>query len=58
MVRQYVEKHGSITRAEAAELCRIAPPQAYRLLQRLVSQGLIVQSGARGRGVRYEIKPQ
>lgn len=58
MVRQYAEKHGSITRAQAAELCRISPPQAYRLLQKLVEKGVLRRSGTRGRGVRYEAKPR
>ncbi|MDW8138600.1 MAG: hypothetical protein RMK61_09195 [Bacteroidota bacterium] len=39
MMLQHVEPHGRITRREAAELCRLSPPQAYRLLQRLVHQG-------------------
>lgn len=56
MVLQYVEKHGSVSRAEAAGLCQLSPPQAYRLLQRLERQGLLSRSGARGRGVRYERK--
>jgi ATP-dependent DNA helicase RecG len=35
MVLAYIDKHGSIKRAEAAELCRISPFQATRLLKRL-----------------------
>jgi ATP-dependent DNA helicase RecG len=53
MVLQYVEKHGRITRREAAELCRITGPQAYRLLDRLAEQGLLSREGKRGRGVGY-----
>ena len=53
MVLQYVEKHGRITRKEAAELCRISSPQAYRLLDRLAEQGLLAREGERGRGVGY-----
>jgi ATP-dependent DNA helicase RecG len=53
MVLQYVEKHGRITRKEAAELCRITGPQAYRLLDRLAEQGLLIREGDRGRGVGY-----
>jgi ATP-dependent DNA helicase RecG len=53
MVLQYVEKHGRITRKEAAELCRISGPQAYRLLDRLAEQGLLKREGERGRGVGY-----
>ena len=54
MVLQYVEKHGRITRREAAELCHLSGPQAYRMLQRLVEKGDIRQVGGRGRGVKYE----
>ncbi len=35
MVLEYAREHGSIARREAAELCRITGPQAYRLLKRL-----------------------
>lgn len=35
LLLQYVEKHGSIGRGEVAELCRLNPPQAYRVLKRL-----------------------
>jgi hypothetical protein len=41
----FIDKHGSIKRAEAAELCRIGNDQAYRLLKRLKNSGLIVQKG-------------
>jgi len=58
MVLQYVEKHGSMTRAEASELCQLSGPQAYRLLQLLVKKGLLQQVGVRGRGVRYERTPK
>ncbi len=53
MALQYVEKHGRITRREAAELCRITGPQAYRLLDRLNKQGLLEREGERGRSVGY-----
>lgn len=53
MVLQYVKSHGSISRAEAAELCQLTEPQAYRLLQRLTRSGALAPSGRRGRGVRY-----
>ena len=38
MVLQYAQKHGQITRNEAAELCRITPRQAKRLLSRMVDR--------------------
>ena len=53
MVLQYVQAHGTISRAEVAELCRLSAPQAYRLLQRLVRGGTLRPQAARGRGVRY-----
>jgi ATP-dependent DNA helicase RecG len=45
MVLSYIDKHGSIRRSEAAELCRIGGHQAYRLLKSLEQDGLIVQKG-------------
>lgn len=53
LVLQYVDNHGRIARREAAELCQISGPQAYRLLARLVERGLLVRDGQRGRGVGY-----
>lgn len=53
MVLQYVGKHGRITRKEAAELCRISGPQAYRLLGRMTEKGLLSREGKRGRGAGY-----
>jgi ATP-dependent DNA helicase RecG len=47
MVLQYVEKHGRITRRETAELCRIGPYQATRLLARLVDDGRLRRHGTR-----------
>ncbi len=45
MVLSYIDKHESIKRAEAAELCRLSLPQAYHLLKRLEKQGKINQTG-------------
>jgi ATP-dependent DNA helicase RecG len=53
MILQYVEKHGRITRMEAAELCRLGPNQAYRLLKSLVKRGFLVPLGAK-KGRVYE----
>jgi ATP-dependent DNA helicase RecG len=52
MVLAYIDKHGSIKRAEAAELCRIGPFQATRLLKRLASGGRIAPKG-KGKGTVY-----
>ncbi|GIV83925.1 MAG: hypothetical protein KatS3mg052_0932 [Candidatus Roseilinea sp.] len=53
MVLQYVDKHGRITRREAAELCRIGPYQATRLLDHLVKDGRLIRHGER-KGAWYE----
>lgn len=45
MVLAYIDKHGSIKRAETAELCRLSLPQAYHLLKRLEKQGKLKQIG-------------
>ena len=52
MVLAYVARHGSIGRAEAAELCRIAPDQASRLLRRMAGDGTLEMAGSR-RTARY-----
>jgi ATP-dependent DNA helicase RecG len=52
MVLQYVDKHGRITRGEAAELCRLASHQARDLLARLVGRGELAMIGAR-KGAYY-----
>jgi ATP-dependent DNA helicase RecG len=54
MVIQYVEKHGDISRSEAADLCHISGSQAYRLLKKLKEKKHLRAVGDRGRGVRYE----
>ena len=54
LVRRHVEKHGSISRREAAELCALTAPQAYRLLKKMESDGILRRVGATGRGARYE----
>lgn len=45
MVLNYIDKHGSIKRAEVAELCHVSLPQAYHLLKKLQAEGIIVQEG-------------
>lgn len=55
MVLNYIDKHGSIKRADAADLCHISPFQATRLLKRLINKDNIRPTG-RGKGTRYERK--
>ncbi len=52
MVLQCIEKHGSIGHGEVAELCRLSPPQAYRLLKRLEKEGKCRQTSSSTKGVR------
>jgi len=47
LVRQFVEEHGRITRAEAAELCKLGPRQTGHLLARLVKEKKLRLHGAR-----------
>ena len=47
MVLSYVESFGTITRAKAAELCRLSPQQARGVLKRLVEQGQLELRGER-----------
>lgn len=53
MILSFVKKHGSVSRTEAAELCQISPPQAYRILKALQIKGLVKRTLRRGRNVRY-----
>lgn len=53
MVIKFIEKHGSIKRADVADLCKISPFQATRLLKRLAKDGKIIHKG-RGKGTSYE----
>jgi len=55
MVLAYIDKHGSIKRADVMDLCRTTKDQAYKLLRRLKSSGRIAQIGSR-RGAFYERK--
>ena len=54
MVLTFVERHGSITRRDAAELCRLDGTGASRLLRRLRDEGKLDLVGER-RTSRYEL---
>lgn len=55
MVSTFVERHGSITRREAADLCQITSEQASRLLRRMRDDGKLTLIGEK-RAARY-VKP-
>jgi ATP-dependent DNA helicase RecG len=55
MVLAYIDKHGSIKRADVMDLCRITKDQAYKLLNRLKHNDQVVQTGTR-KGATYERK--
>lgn len=55
MVLNYINKHGSIKRADVMELCHVTQDQAYKLLLRLKKRGEIIQIGDR-KGSIYERK--
>ena len=52
MIRAFIISNGNIRREQVAELCRLAPREAGRLLGRLVRSGLLIQRGER-RGSHY-----
>lgn len=56
MIDDYAREFGSITRAQAADLCQVQPQAARQLLRELVDQGSLVLRGER-RGSHY-IKPE
>ena len=56
LVRQYAETHGSVSRRDVADICALELAPAYRLLKKMVSDGVLQRRGASGRGVRYVIK--
>lgn len=53
MVLNYIDKHGSIKRADVMDLCHVTQDQAYKLLSRLKKRCEIVQIGDR-KGAVYE----
>jgi ATP-dependent DNA helicase RecG len=55
MVLNYIDKHGSIKRADVMDLCHLTQDQAYKLLLRLKEKGEIEQIGDR-KGAVYERK--
>lgn len=54
MILAFVSAHGRITRAQAADLCAVAPEQASRVLRRLAQEGKLRQQGER-KGTYYEL---
>ena len=57
MIIQYVEKLARISRREVAELCRLSPDQAKRVLARLVERGALIAHGER-KGAFYVLAPK
>jgi ATP-dependent DNA helicase RecG len=45
MVLNYIDKHGSIKRADVMDLCHLNGSQAYRLLKKLSENGLVCKAG-------------
>lgn len=55
MVLQLAKQQKTISRKDVVDLLHITPPQAYRLLQKLVSNDTLVPIG-RGAGAKYILK--
>ena len=47
MIQAFVNEHGAVTRGEAAELCHLTRPQAYRLLKKMIEDGELKIKGER-----------
>lgn len=47
MIMKWVRKHGPIRRSQAAELCKLEPRQAGRLLTKMTEEGQLVMTGER-----------
>ena len=52
MVLSFIDKHGSVKRADVMELCRLSAPQAYHLLKRLEKLKKVERHGLK-RYARY-----
>lgn len=57
MILQFVEAHGRITRSQAAELCKVAPERARRILRGLVDREELRILGER-RSAHYVLNPK
>ena len=55
LVLKLANSKGSVTRKDVIELLHINPPQAYRLLQKLVENGKLVREGNTS-AARYKVK--
>jgi len=53
MIMSYIKENKTIKRSEAADLCRISPFQSYRILKKLMEEGVIIPKG-KGKGTTYE----
>ena len=51
MVLNYIDKHGSIKRADVMDLCHLSGPQAYHLMKKLTDAGKTEKTGDRKHAV-------
>lgn len=54
LVIKLAEAKGNISRKDVIELLHVSPPQAYRILQKLVGQNKLIQKGS-GKSTIYQI---
>ena len=47
MVKNYLQRHGTMKRADVANLCRISPDEAGALLQAMIKRGELLLEGVR-----------
>jgi len=53
MILQYIDAHGRIARSEVCELCKINKDRAYRLLNKMREEGVIVLGGETKKNSHY-----
>lgn len=51
----YLQKNGKLSNAICQDLFKISKPTASRLLQELVTTGIIISSGSKGAGAAYRL---
>lgn len=57
MVVQLAEQQGFVRRSDVADLLRITPPQAFRILRRMAEKGVLLLDG-HGAGAKYFLTSQ
>ena len=55
LVLKLAKTQGAISRKDVVQLLRVTPPQAYRILQKLVKDGKLIPSGNARNAIVYKV---